>query len=209
MTMYFRQPTGQVTHFSAVRDTPLEEPDMEINDYVYPMAILSVQHPESIPNFRRGSDGLEPEYFVDDDPETLFTDHPAQITSAFSHSGMRHTIPMLGALAKKEFPGMTAGYDLSPHSSKLTRKAMKLGLIQPHEHNLDAHVTNDFDFADSTTRETDRSINRNIRHGYALPEHEVKAARSYLKHALRPQKSHTDVMGGPQFEQDRIPGVDW
>lgn len=217
MPRYYRQPDPEYgrTEYVAVGDTP-SNPYFDFDDEVdYPTAKVTVKHPSFEPNFRSSPGGLDRDSWlktVGIEPDTLFSETPAEISSAFSHTSMRHSVPMLLAMAKREFPDVRPSSNLSPYSSRLTRKALDKGLVNPNDINPEAEIRNSADFDD-----TGNVVSGDMVDGiYGLfaeenivPDIDVAATRHSLRHMLRPPKPHM----GPQFDKhhgmDQIPGVDW
>lgn len=206
MPKYYRNSYPNYTKYWAVGDKPTGETDYDDND-LFPSAEIGVQASKFTPNWEWHNNKLqhinEP-WDPDDVPDTLFHHHPAVVKSAFSHSSMRHTIPVLGMMAKMEFPDMVASDNLSPHSSRLAQKGMALGIVGSHEDNPYADPTNDIGF---------NNRGSSVSEGYStsdqeVPAYTVKEARGNLKNILRPRKEHRDVMGSDQFNHFKLPGVD-
>lgn len=91
------------------------------------------------------------------EPDKLFEYKPSsiEITSMFAHPEMRTSAVHLAAIAKRDLGAETviASDDLSPHSSRLTKKAQELGFpVEANTLNQDADVTNTYDFHNKTIR---------------------------------------------------------
>jgi hypothetical protein len=93
----------------------------------------------------------ESEKFIAEQQTTpqMFINRPAIITDAITHPFMKSSVVTLGALASKDAGGnIMASPDLSVHSSRLTQKAMKSGLVRPHPANPTAKAVNDIELDD-------------------------------------------------------------
>ena len=141
-------------------------------------------------------------------PTQLFTHTPAEteVVSAFSHSEMRTTLPIMASYLHRKYGNLTASSDLSEHSSKMVEHAQKLGLpVKTHEDNPHAEVTNDYGFNDY----------ENIGHlpftglrGYKeIPTGEIAAAKEHYRE-LRGYKKPVPKHMGPQFTQPQLPGME-
>lgn len=127
----------------------------------------------------------------------------AEVVSAFTHSKMRHMIPLMGALAYQEHGELTASSDLSRHSSRLTKHAQEKGLpVQTHRDNKEARITNGYYFDDnnmiSWTGKPDTITSVEVPNG-------IRSAKMAYK-ALRGIQSAK--ASSPQFEQLRLPGME-
>lgn len=190
---------------------------------VYPKAFVEVRHGKHTPNFEFGNSNISQSYFdhfrrMTDDydtknveidleypPETLFTEHLPTVTHAFTHTSLRHTVPTLLALAQKEHGKMVASNDLSPHSSRIAKKAMNRGLAEGHENNPFGDVSNSIGFDDrlNIVHASD------LKHGLEkVPENDIRAAKGALRRILRPQKEYTDHMESQQFDHLKLPGME-
>lgn len=145
----------------------------------------------------------------------LFSSTPgeATVTSAFSHTKMRHTVPIMAAMAHQQWGNLTASGDLSPHSSRMVRKAKENKLpIKTSSDNPTASVTNSYGFDDSSNIKWEH-------HGpYSnykeIPESEVQSAKQHLKDLFsftKPQPTAVEPKPkpmGPQFTQMQLPGME-
>ena len=141
-------------------------------------------------------------------PTQLFTHTPAEteVVSAFSHSKMRGTLPIMASYLHKKYGDLTASSDLSEHSSRMVEHAQRLGLpVKTHEDNPHAEITNDFDFNDyDNLRHIPYTKVRGVTE---IPEHEIKASKKHYKDIrgiIKKPKSHM----GPQFTQPQLPGME-
>lgn len=139
----------------------------------------------------------------------LFTTEPSSLNvySAFSHTSMRHTVPiMVSHLHQKYNAPIVADDNLSMHSSKMVRNAKEKGLpVVGHQLNRKANVTNDISFndAENTSPDPEWSLT-----GYEqIPEHEIKAAKHHFRE-LRSVGRATPKPLSPQFDQPRLPGME-
>lgn len=140
----------------------------------------------------------------------MFTTVPGanKVQSAFSHSRMRHTVPVMLAHAHQHLGDLTASGDLSTHSSKMVKRARAKGFpVSTSESNPDADVTNDYDFNDAD------HLSYGDFSGYErIPENEIRSA---MKHIRTMRKGGLDNANpqqpahmSPQFEQLRLPGME-
>lgn len=153
-------------------------------------------------------------------PNTLFEMSPGEVTveSAFTHSGLRHSLPTLFSVIQNDFPEKTivASGDLSPHSSKLARHAAKLGLAKPPSQNPRMQVTNYHDFDDEDYVVAPEDVKDVFSLYQEVPKQEVSLARSSLRQKLREAKGKTSRGGSSdvsprlsnQFDQPRLPGLE-
>lgn len=138
----------------------------------------------------------------------LFSSKPeeATVTSAFSHTKMRHTIPIMAAMAHQQWGTLTASEDLSPHSSRLVKKAKELNFpIKTSEENPKADITNSYGFYDSENVQWEH-------HGpYSgfkeITEDQVRSAKQHLRDIRSLAKPKPKAMG-PQFTQMQLPGME-
>lgn len=184
------------------------------NELGYPKAHISIFKPFSLPNFYPAPGGLKPtsDFAASKSPTTLFTDYPAEIEEAFSHTSMRHTVPTLLGLAKNRYHVLQAPENLSPHSSRLVKRGEKMGAVMVNPDNPTAEVMNDGSFSDADNLAyTSQLENPSSRIGpdKQVSDIDVQNARNTVREILRPRKEHRNVMTGPQFEHPRLPGVDW
>ena len=142
-------------------------------------------------------------------PETLFTHIPATVSDAFTHSKMRHHIPLLLAMAHRDNPVLQPSDDLSIHSSPLAKRGIALGVVQPNVVNPNADVKNSITFDDQMYTMSGDTLKGNIKHVYTeVPEEEVAASKKHLRDILRPpQKERKTVLKSPQFDQ-QLPGME-
>lgn len=214
MAKYYREadPKWGYTNYAVAGDkhiVNMPSQEEETTHSIYPTARVSVKHGSYIANFdQRGQRRL----FLREDPTTLFEETPAVINGAFSHTNMRPHVPLLLAMAKKEFPGAIPDSDLSRHSSRLVENAVKRGLVKPPPGNPEVAPVNIIDFDDRDNTVDYMSMNSSG--GIIDPENivsdtDVRAARQNLRNMLRPKKTHM----GRQFDKhqgmDQLPGVDW
>lgn len=208
MPKYYRENNKEWLQYYAVGEKPTGEVSHSGEDY-YPRASVDISKPHSTPNFYHSSDGgLHPMEYGEE-PDTLWTHYPAKISGAFSHTSMRHTIPVMIAMAKMQYPDLVASSDLSKHSSRLAQRGIERGLIRGHETNPDARVTNNIEFDDFGNRVAEDMLRSGYYEPHKMQDYEVTEARGYLRDMLRPRKAHTNVMGGPQFEHPQLPEVEW
>lgn len=131
------------------------------------------------------------------------TPQKAEVWSAFSHSRMRHMIPLMGALVYQEHGDLTASNDLSRHSSRLTKHAQAKGLpLQTSKGNEKAEITNSYSFDDpmmvSWEGQPTNIGSKEIPNGMRSAKMAYKALRGV-------QSAKTS---SPQFEQLRLPGME-
>ena len=140
----------------------------------------------------------------------MFTTVPSsnKVLSAFSHSRMRNTVPVMLAHAHQHLGDLTSAGDLSPHSSKMVKRARAKGFpVNTSESNPDADITNDYDFNDA-----DHLSTGDFRASDRIPADEIRLAKKHIRTMRRggldnagtQQPSHMS----PQFEQLRLPGME-
>lgn len=131
------------------------------------------------------------------------TPQKAEVWSAFSHSSMRHMIPLMGALAHQEYGELTSSDDLSQHSSRLTKHAQAKGLpVKTHERNKDAKIKNAYTF-DDTNMVSWGGGPTNL-DSVEVPGG-IRSAKMAYKALRGVQSAKTS---SPQFEQLRLPGME-
>ena len=138
----------------------------------------------------------------------LFSSTPEEVTvtSAFSHTKMRHAVPIMAAMAHQQWGSLTASADLSPHSSRMVKKAKELNLpIKTSEENPRAEVTNSYFFHDPENVQWEHhSIYSDFKE---IPSEQVQSARKHLKDIRSLSKPKPKAMG-PQFTQMQLPGME-
>lgn len=146
-------------------------------------------------------------------PSTLFHIRPETVTidTAFFDKSMTHTLPTLGMVIKRDFPGATmkASYDLSEHSSKLAKHASELGLIEGHGANPQFEQRNRIERPEAgyTRPVTEGDVSKTMRTlGFEeIPQQEIDAARSQVREVLRGRRQQTNL--SPQFDHPTLPGI--
>lgn len=147
-------------------------------------------------------------------PETLFATSPEQhvIDKAYADPSMKHTIPMLGAMAHMDINKdggshkLIASHSLSSYSSPLTQNAVKRGLpIQTHEHNPEALVRNQEVFRNMAA--SPNEMDTRYKQSKALSETQVGEIRSHLKGMLRGEPIRNVTVNAPKFRQPTLPGM--
>lgn len=221
MARYFVSHTGRVRYYVATGKPYTDKTSYGESVERVPTAELEVHAGESFPNF--DEHGISQSYYrhigithphlyrvgdyvEENPPTTLFTHTPAEIHGAFSDPRMQYAVPTLLAMAHKEHRNLQPSASLSPHSSRLARKALAMGLITPHPHNPSADVINDIGFMEQYS--TAGSIEHDDFYR-EIPSHEVIQAKDYLRGLLRKNKGRRKQSMGPQFQQETLPGVDW
>lgn len=141
----------------------------------------------------------------------MFTTTPEKhtVNSAFSHSSMRHTVPIILAHAHQNLGSLTASDDLSEHSSRMVKRAREKGFpVNLSEDNPDADVTNDYTFSDDSNV---TSLN-NPENYRKLSNAEVRSAKMHIRtmrgKGLSAPNQSTPSHMSPQFEQLRLPGME-
>ena len=149
----------------------------------------------------------------------LFSSTPSKstVTGAFSHTRMRHTIPIMAAMAHQQWGNLTASYDLSEHSSRMVKKAKEMNLpINTSVENPRAEITNDYTFHDLDNIRYDSPVPRDM-DTREIPAKKVESAKKYYKEMRGFGKSRSggqssggtaDQKMGPQFIQMRLPGME-
>lgn len=136
----------------------------------------------------------------------MFTTTPqrAEVYAAFSHTKMRHTVPIMGAIAHQEHGTLTAGGSLSSHSSKIVKNAQEKGLpIQSSVHNPSAEATNAHVFDDKSQLSFDGKPDQP-----RSTEYTPQQLRSAKMH-YRQLRGHSSAKStSPQFEQLQLPGME-
>lgn len=141
-------------------------------------------------------------------PTELFSHTPArtEVISAFSHSRMRTTLPIMASYFHRKYGDLTASSDLSEHSSRMVEHARDLGLpVKTHEDNPYAEVTNDYGFNDYENLA--HLPFTGVRGVSEIPAHEIKASKQHYKD-IRGITKKPKVHMGPQFVQPQLPGME-
>lgn len=224
MARYFRQKEpSQTTNYLAIGEKPISDEDSGYGRVrQFPYVSAQVYKPPTIANFDSKGDlsqdylaSYDPETYPNspsDSPQTLFTDRPAQVSALFAHSSMRHAVPQLLSIIKKEYPDVGAPSSLSQHSSKLVQHAMDKGLISK-DTRVSSEV-NPFTFNDSRYVRTvhgEEDIANRLNTVREYTPNEMVSNRSYMKNLLRPKRArgpHYKVTGGQQFTQPQLPGME-
>lgn len=136
----------------------------------------------------------------------MFTDYPQEntVNSAFSHSTMRHTIPIILAHAHQNLGSLTASDDLSEYSSRMVKRAREKGFpINVSEDNPNAIATNDYTFDDNFNK-TSFPEPQGFR---KLSNAEVRSAKMHIR-TMRGKGPTAPAHMSPQFEQLRLPGME-
>lgn len=153
----------------------------------------------------------------------LFDAQPSSIIEAFSDYRTRAQTPTVLGMAvneaKKLGMGLTYSYDLSKHSSKLAKKGLDLGVVEPNPSNTDAHQSNDI--AERTLNKYQHTHTRFFFDDFnEISPDEVNAGRATIRgivkqgidarRGAKPQGTTKPL--GPQFntnnEQLKLPGFD-
>jgi hypothetical protein len=214
MAKYFRKVTpysGGVTavQYSAVGSTNVGTNSWSKEHPEHPVARLSaiVRRGHTIPNFNFSNNQSLPT--GDSNSNELFTTEPdtLQVSSVFSHTKMRHTVPIMAAHLHQQFNlPITADDDLSKHSSSMVQHAQKIGLpVVGGSRNPKAVPTNDFTFSDYqfTAMHDEKPLPGFTR----IPEQEIKSAKHHFRE-LRSIGRATPKPLSPQFDQPRLPGME-
>jgi hypothetical protein len=136
----------------------------------------------------------------------MFTDYPQENTvqSAFSHSTMRHAVPVILAHAHQNLGDLTASEDLSEHSSRMVKRAREKGFpVAMNVDNPNAVVTNDYTFDDDFNK-TSFTEPTGFR---KLSNAEVRSAKMHIR-TMRGKSPKAPAHMSPQFEQLRLPGME-
>lgn len=131
------------------------------------------------------------------------TPQTAEVYSAFSHSKMRHMVPIMGALAHQEHGTLTAGGSLSTYSSKAVKNAQDKGLpIRSNVDNKKAETNNDYGFDDR--QYTSHSGQPDFDSAIQYTPDQIRSAKMHY----RQLRGYTSAKGtSPQFEQLQFPGM--
>jgi hypothetical protein len=149
---------------------------------------------------------------VRQDTSQMFTPDPAStdVAGAFSHSTMRHTVPMMASYFHQKYGSLTADSDLSEHSVRMTQHAEKLGLpVTRHHNNENLTVTNDYDFDDEdmTMSANHLRLTQKQSGWKEIPESTMKSAKQHYKE-IRGIGKNTPKPLSPQFSQPQFPGME-
>lgn len=142
----------------------------------------------------------------------MFTPDPASTTvgGAFSHSTMRHTVPMMASYLHQKYGSLTADADLSEHSVKMTQHAEKLGLpVTRNRENEDLSITNDYDFDDEdmTMSANNLRLTQKQSGWQEIPDSTMRSAKQHYRE-LRGIGKNTPKPLSNQFNQPQLPGME-
>ena len=142
----------------------------------------------------------------------MFTPDPASTTvgGAFSHSTMRHTVPMMASYLHQKYGSLTADADLSEHSVKMTQHAEKLGLpVTRNRENEDLDVTNSYDFDDDdmTMSPNHLRLVKKQSGWQEIPDSTMRSAKQHYKE-LRGIGRNIPKPLSSQFNQPQLPGME-
>lgn len=180
--------------YQAIGDKPMT--DNEGNFAGYPTANMSVAI--TPPKEEVNSDFNETSELFHNTPQK------AEVYNAFTHSKMRHIIPIMGALAHQEHGMLTAGGSLSPYSSEIVKNAQEKGLpVKSSVHNPTALATNDYTFNDKGF--TSHSGQPDFATASQYTPQQIRSAKMHYKQ-LRGHSSAKST--SPQFEQLQLPGME-
>lgn len=175
--------TQEINYF-AQSDTLKRDPD-DLEKYRPGARIIVIPSRES-PKFNSNGDNVNP-YESDQvlgEGESLqgelFDHQPARISFLRADPSMK--VPAMNLLAKAmlDHPSAVADYDLSEHSSKLVKRGMEMGAVNPHPRNINATITNNMDIEPYDVFIPGRLGGREI------PDIEMKQAKAHLRSILRP-----------------------
>lgn len=147
----------------------------------------------------------------------MFVSRPGVVSSAFSHRSMRHSAGKLLGMAFDDLKGhrLMAAHSLSPHSSKLARKALDAGLLEPNPDNPEGIVSNDLGFDDNVAGmvergPTDFSASSTTHGGDSGGERSTESvnfASRALMRRLNPKPSPQVTEPEPNYEQLKLDGM--
>jgi len=209
--------------------------DKEVGNYGYrPSISMSYTRGGFVPNFdnRWTDDGdtvvddtwgyRDRSRGWDDTPDTLFDAVSPEVHTLFSDFRMRAHVPtMLGHVLKNAQSAgvpITAAYDLSEHSSRLSKKGIKAGLVVGHEYNKEANQSNTVG-SEGADNYTEVARLENIIDpttgkpylGREVPSEELADFRRIGREAVRGMKRKRKtgpathpVRDSPQFEQLKL-----
>ena len=141
----------------------------------------------------------------------MFTPEPASTTvaGAFSHSTMRHTVPMMASYFHQKYGSLTADADLSEHSVRMTQHAEKLGLpVSRHRDNENLSVTNDYSFDDDDMSYSPSHLKVvQKQSGWKeIPDSTMRSAKEHYKEIRGLKKTPKPLSS--QFSQLQLPGME-
>lgn len=177
----------------------------------YPTAAMTIYqtNAKEKPNFDFSGNGHR-----NSNASELFEHRPAdvEINTAFSHTKMRHTVPIMASYLHQKYGDLTVSEDLSVHSSRLATHAKKLNLpIKSYDEDEDDSeayfdVTNDYDFEDSEMEipYVPRGFKEIKPETIAGAKQHYKELRGITKPKAQPARQHM----GPQFTQPQFPGME-
>jgi hypothetical protein len=175
-------------------------------DTTQPVVQVGMHKGSMRPNFYNEDNAYNPETgnydrsLVRGHGDTLFSSEPSEITSAFADPSMRAAVPTVMGLALNEArkigTGLTYSSSLSRHSSNISQRALKAGLVQVNPSHPTAGRSNDISFTPQRINVSDIGENS----GYEMATKEqLGAARQIIRTMLRP--------GGKKVEE--TPQTEW
>jgi hypothetical protein len=226
MARYFRKSTGGTTTYGAL--------SQKINDDgLLPDAYIEVKKGKLYPNFsvQENEDGTgtyieSREYWRNhgkkgdwSEPTELFTNQSPEISIAFAHPDLRHSVPKMAFMAAQENPGLITASDLSRHSSKLSKRGVALGLVGANPKNPTSEKTNDYDFGEGRATDPDELLpdedgnydydyNQHLfNHKNELSDLENTTVDRSLRDFLRSSRSKPKAHMSEQFAQYQEPST--
>ena len=140
----------------------------------------------------------------------MFYHEPAEVIGLYADPSMRHTVGTLGGLAINQFGKLRADSILSDQSSRLVRRFVDSGLVEPHPLNTDAesNITTNLEPI-TETYDVESPTNPNLVHPEFLSEvskPRVDQARKTIHGMLRPKTSSEQF--GPFQPDPQLPGTE-
>lgn len=177
MIRYLKKEYPHSTTWLSVSDNRDEDP----NQQTFQNAEVTLQRGSITPNFYwddQSKEHIDVKYGGSD---TLFDVQNPRISGAYADPTLRHTVPTLLAMAANRGGKATeADYELSQHSSRLAKKAIKAGLIQGSRFNKKAAPT-----FDSDRNSNNFLFRKDIDPFSPVPDEELAAGKDTVRRFIR------------------------
>lgn len=195
----YKSNTAEVSHEYLTKNPVGSPPPKVLTDYTYRdfRRRAGINYATAIRDIRKGS-------------EQMFNTTPANayIMEAYTHSQMRHSVPVMGAYLNQKFGEITVSSNLSPHSSKVVGNLQKKGYPVKHEGGEEEpEVENSIDFDDNAFIASPESRDEMLNSPMRLSKQEVASAKEHFRSLRRGDRPEPKSFG-PQFEQLKFPGME-
>lgn len=140
----------------------------------------------------------------------MFYHEPAEVIGLYADPSMRHTVGTLGGLALNQFGKVRADSVLSEQSSRLVRRGVDAGLVEPNPLNTSVEsniITNLEPLTEVYDVESSTNTNRiHPEYHSEVSKPRVDQARKTIHGMLRPKTSPEQF--GPFLPDPQLPGME-